>query len=236
MPIFQLLDDTYLFPNPGFAEENGLLAVGGDLSPERLIKAYERGIFPWFSEDEPILWWFTSPRLVLFPDEIHVPKRLARFIRKSPFSVSYDTAFEEVIDSCASIRQNRGEETWITGKMKNAYTSLHDLGYAHSVECWKNDTLAGGLYGVSLGRVFFGESMFSHETNASKVALVALSRLLQQKDYKIIDCQMTTSHLLQFGACEISGKRFSRYLQEFITNLSPEGHWNDERLSTNGNL
>ncbi len=233
MPIFQLLDNTHLFPNPEFAEENGLLAVGGDLSPERLIRAYELGIFPWFSEGDPILWWFTSPRLVLFPEKIHIPKRLARFIRKSHFSVRYDTVFEEVIDACASIRQKRGEETWITDEMKNAYTRLHELGYAHSVEYWENNTLTGGLYGVSLGRVFFGESMFSSTSNASKVALVALAKLLQQKDYRIIDCQMTTSHLLQFGACEVSGKRFSKYLQEFITNSSSEGHWRDTKFSTN---
>ncbi len=233
MPIFQLLDDTYLFPHPEFADENGLLAVGGDLSPQRLIRAYQLGIFPWFSEGDPILWWFTSPRLVLFPNEIHIPRRLARFIRKSHFSVSYDKAFEEVIDACASIRQNRGEETWITNEMKKAYTRLHHLEYAHSVECWQNDTLVGGLYGVSLDKVFFGESMFSYATNASKVALVALSRLLQQKDYRMIDCQMTTSHLLQFGACEVPGKKFSQYLQKCISTLSPEGHWNNERFSVN---
>ncbi len=236
MPIFQLLDDTHLFPHPEFAEENGLLAVGGDLCPERLIRAYQLGIFPWFSEGDPILWWFTSPRLVLFPDKIHIPRRLARFIRKSHFSVSYDTAFEQVIGSCASIRKEREEETWITDEMKSAYTRLHHMGYAHSVECWKNNTLVGGLYGVSLGRIFFGESMFSYETNASKVAFVALARLLQQKNYKIIDCQMTTSHLLQFGACEIDGKLFSQYLQRYITTLSPEGHWKNERFPTNGDL
>ncbi len=236
MPIFQLLNDTHLFPNPEFAEENGLLAVGGDLCPERLIRAYQLGIFPWFSEGDPILWWFTSPRLVLFPDKIHIPRRLARFIRKSHFSVSYDTAFEQVIDSCASIRKEREEETWITDEMKKAYTKLHYLGYAHSVECWENNMLVGGLYGVSLGRIFFGESMFSYETNASKMAFVALARLLQQKNYKIIDCQMTTSHLLQFGACEIDGKLFSEYLQRYITTLSPEKHWKNERFPVNGDL
>ena len=171
-----------------------------------------------------------SPRLILFPSEIHISRRLGRQIRKPLFSVTFDTAFKEVIDSCASIRQNMGEDTWITDEMKNAYSNLHEMGYAHSVECWENGVLAGGLYGVSLGRVFFGESMFSAKPNASKIALVALSTVLQKREYRLIDCQMTTSHLQRFGAKEISGTTFSKYLQRFITVLLPDGNWKNERF------
>ncbi len=227
MPVFQLTDQI-LFPHPDLAEGNGLLAVGGDLYPERLIKAYQNGIFPWYSEGDPLLWWFTSPRLVLFTDELNIPKRLARKIRQQPFKITCDRAFEQVISACATHRTENGDKTWIVSDMQSAYLKLHELGYCHSIECWQGATLAGGLYGVRLGNVFFGESMFTRVTDASKIALVTLVELLQEKGVKLIDCQMTTQHLLRFGAREISGKQFQRLLAQHIKSTHPDGTWNNE--------
>ncbi len=224
MPVFQLTKDI-IFPRPSLAEENGLLAVGGDLSPGRLISAYRLGIFPWYSEGDPIVWWFSSPRFVIYPDKFRVPKRLARYIKKSLYRVTMDSAFDQVIEACATVRTLQGEDTWITEEMKVAYSTLHDLGYAHSVECWQDDKLIGGLYGVALDRVFFGESMFTIMPNGSKIALASLVRHLTQRQCKLIDCQMTTDHLLQYGAREISGRDFRRHLKEYISKLSPDGNW-----------
>ena len=224
MPVFQLTEDI-VFPSPSLAEENGLLAIGGDLSPGRLINGYRNGIFPWYSNDDPILWWFTSPRLVIYPEEFRIPKRLVRYMRKPLYRVTMDQAFDKVIDCCATIRINNGEETWITDEMRNAYCQLHDLGYAHSVECWQNETLAGGLYGIALDRVFFGESMFSSLSNSSKIALASLVNHLKERNFGLIDCQMTTDHLLRYGAREISGKNFLRHLKDLISTISPDGVW-----------
>ncbi|MFV0436953.1 MAG: leucyl/phenylalanyl-tRNA--protein transferase [Desulfopila sp.] len=229
MPVFQLHNEI-VFPHPSLAESNGLLAVGGDLSPQRLITAYRHGIFPWYSDGEPLLWWFTSPRLVLFPPELVVAKRLARTIRQQRFTVRFDSDFARVIDDCAQTRSANGEGTWITREMQTAYLRLHQLGFVHSVECWQGETLAGGLYGLRLDRVFFGESMFTRVTDASKVALVALVNYLQRRGVVMIDCQMTTAHLLRFGAREIQGKRFLGLLEENIQKISPDGRWsNDEQ-------
>ncbi len=228
MPVFQLTQDI-IFPRPSLAEENGLLAIGGDLSPGRLISAYRLGIFPWYSEGDPILWWFTSPRFVIYPDKFRTPKRLARYMRKPLYRITMDSAFDQVIELCATVRTISGEETWITEEMKVAYTSLHDLGYAHSVECWQGDELAGGLYGVALDQVFFGESMFTILPNGSKIALATLVKHLKKKKFKLIDCQMTTEHLLRYGACEISGRVFRHHLKEYISKLSPDGNWNYEQ-------
>jgi leucyl/phenylalanyl-tRNA---protein transferase len=218
MSIFQLTDAP-VFPDPALAEENGLLAVGGDLSVERLLAAYSKGIFPWYSQGEPPLWWFTDPRLVIFPDEFKVSKRLARALRNSDFQITFNRDFNRVISSCADIRIKNGEGTWISDDMKEAYNKLHHAGYAHSVECWLDNELAGGLYGVALGKVFFGESMFTRISNGSKAALVALVDHLKQQDVAMIDCQMTTNHLIAFGAREISGKEFRRLLQIHIPSL-----------------
>lgn len=222
MPVFQLTDEI-VFPRPELAEENGLLAIGGDLSPQRLITAYSLGIFPWFSQHDPILWWFTSPRLVIYPSEFRVSKRLLRLLKKKPFTVTVNQAFEQVIRNCAEIRTEKNDETWITDSMMDAYIALHKCGYAHSIECWQGDLLAGGLYGIALDQVFFGESMFSRVSNSSKVALVELNALLQKNNFKMIDCQMTTAHLLTFGAREISGKVFSKNLHVFIRTTNPSG-------------
>ncbi len=215
MPIFQLTNAP-IFPDPALAEDNGLLAVGGDLSVERLLVAYSQGIFPWFSEGEPPLWWFTNPRLVIFPTEFKISKRFARTLRNTAFRISFDSDFYRVISSCAETRTKKGEGTWISPDMQEAYYQLHLAGYAHSVECWLGDELAGGLYGVKIGDVFFGESMFTKISNGSKAALVALVKHLHQQGVALIDCQMTTKHLQSFGAVEITGEKFRKLLKNHI--------------------
>ncbi len=227
MPVFRL-NENIIFPRPSLAEENGLLAIGGDLRPERLISAYRLGIFPWYSEGDPILWWFTSPRLVIYPQEFKIPKRLARYMRKPLYHVTMDTDFEQVIEKCASVRTSNEDETWITDEIKSAYLQLHNLGYAHSVECWHGNRLAGGLYGVALDRVFFGESMFTLMSNGSKIALASLVIHLKKSNFGLIDCQMTSDHLLQYGAREIGGRVFRNKLEKFIQTTSPGGTWNEK--------
>ena len=224
MPVFRLSDDIE-FPPAQFARDDGLLAVGGDLSEERILLAYRMGIFPWFSEDAPFLWWSPDPRLVLFPNEINISRSLKKLIRKNKFEVTLDTAFREVITSCAEIRLDNGDETWICNEMVDAYCRLHASGYAHSVEAWHNGRLVGGLYGVSLGRCFFGESMFAYEPNASKVAFAKLVTYLAEQDYDLIDCQVTTDHLLRFGAREISKAEFLMLLENSLKKPTRKGEW-----------
>lgn len=224
MPIFQLPVET-IFPDPGYAEPDGLLAVGGDLSPERLIEAYRLGIFPWYSQNEPLLWWSPAPRLILMPEEFHVPRRLARTIKKQPFIISADTSFSQVIQQCAETRIRSGEGTWITEDMKKAYIRLHELGLAHSIECRQSGALVGGLYGVCLDRVFFGESMFSLVSDASKIALAALVDQCANRGIRMIDCQMTTRHLLKFGAREVSRQEFSRMLTLLVRSRAGQKKW-----------
>ncbi len=194
---------------------NGLLCAGGDLSPQRLVDAYSRGIFPWFSEGDPILWWSPDPRMVLFPGELKVSRSLRRTVERGAFETRVDTAFAEVIARCAAPRPNQSG-TWIVPEMVRAYTALHELGFAHCVESWRDGELAGGLYGVSLGRVFFGESMFSREPDASKVALVRLVERLRVEGCDLIDCQQATAHLASLGAREIRRKEFAIRVQESI--------------------
>ncbi len=224
MPVFRL-SETLLFPSPEFAEDDGLLAVGGDLSPERLIMAYSQGIFPWFSPGDPILWWSPAPRLVLVPDEFHLPRRLARTLRSKAFTLTVDSAFAAVIAACATATGRDIQGTWITTEMQQAYCALHEFGFAHSVECWQDDHLVGGLYGVCLDRIFFGESMFSRTSNASKVALATLVQLARQHDIALIDCQMTTEHLLRFGARELSREAFQAELDAHIHDCRPQKKW-----------
>lgn len=224
MPVFQLSSEI-LFPDPDFAEPDGLLAVGGDLSPERLIEAYTQGIFPWYSEGEPLLWWSPAPRLILLPEEFHLPRSLARTMRRQLFKITTDTAFSLVIDECAETRTRSGEGTWITNEMKEAYCRLHELGYAHSIESWQDDTLVGGLYGICLDRVFFGESMFSKVSDASKVALATLVSLCKEKEIRMIDCQMTTDHLLRFGAKEVSRETFRQQLATLVRDKAGQKKW-----------
>ena len=213
MPIYQL-DEELWFPSPEQAEDYGLLAVGGDLFPERLLLAYSLGIFPWFNPGEPILWWSPDPRCVLFPAELHISRSLQRFMRKQPFRISFDEDFARVIFWCRSLRKNLdGSGTWITAEMQQAFIRLHQLGFAHSVECWQGEELVGGIYGVCLGRCFFGESMFSRCDNASKVALVYLLRRLKAEGFELLDCQQPNPHLLSLGAREIPRQQFLEYLR-----------------------
>ena len=194
---------------------NGLLCAGGDLSPERIIAAYSRGIFPWFSEGDPILWWSPDPRMVLFPDELKVSRSLRKSVERGAYETRVDTAFREVIAQCAAPREGQAG-TWIVPEMVAAYTVLHDRGFAHSVESWQDGELVGGLYGISLGRVFFGESMFSRAPDASKVALVRLVERLRAHGCDLIDCQQATPHLASLGAREIPRAEFARLVQDSI--------------------
>ena len=207
------------------ADPNGLLAAGGYLSPARLLKAYSSGIFPWFEEGQPILWWSPDPRMVLFPEDLRISKSLQKVLNKCAYRVSMDSAFSEVMSGCAEPR-GAHPGTWITDAMHSAYLSLFEMGHAHSVEVWREDTLVGGLYGVSLGQVFFGESMFSAESNTSKIALVNLVKQLQQWNYKIIDCQVSSEHLESLGALEMSREAFSQSLQDLLTKPGQPAPWN----------
>ncbi|MBE9502662.1 MAG: leucyl/phenylalanyl-tRNA--protein transferase [Proteobacteria bacterium] len=213
MPVYQLINEV-IFPPPCHAEPDGLLAVGGDLSPERLLLAYASGVFPWYSDNDPILWWSPDPRFILYPNELKVSRSLEKTIRKGKFEVTIDRDFDNVITNCAQVRVKKGEGTWITDDMRSAYCHLHEMGYAHSVESWHNGILVGGLYGVSLGRCFFGESMFSLMTDASKVAFVSLGKELAKRDFELIDCQMPSDHLISFGARGIGRDLFIKGLEK----------------------
>ncbi|MCJ2163673.1 MULTISPECIES: leucyl/phenylalanyl-tRNA--protein transferase [unclassified Pseudodesulfovibrio] len=224
MTIYRLFDDP-VFPDPEKADPDGLLAVGGDLSPQRLLTAYANGIFPWYAEDSPILWWSTNPRLVLIPHELHLPRSLHRVLNKGTFTFTLDTRFEAVIRRCACCPRPEQEGTWIVEDMVEAYTLLHELGYAHSVEAWQGDDLVGGLYGVSLGSVFYGESMFYNVPDASKAAFAVLVKQLEKWQFSLIDCQQTTKHLLRFGARELQRFRFLAMLREGMEVPTREGRW-----------
>jgi leucyl/phenylalanyl-tRNA---protein transferase len=224
MPLFRLTDDL-VFPPPYYAEPDGLLAIGGDLSPERLLLAYRMGIFPWYSSDMPILWWSPDPRLVLFPGELKISKSLRKVLRKRVFEVTFDRDFRAVIERCAELRREQGDTTWIVPEMKEAYDRIHRLGYAHSVECRHDGDLVGGLYGVALGRIFYGESMFTEQTDASKVAFVHLVRLLMHLKFHLIDCQVTTAHLRRFGAIEIPRHEFLHRLSVAVDAKPLRGSW-----------
>ena len=205
----------YSFPPLDSASPEGLLAVGGDLSPDRLISAYRRGIFPWFSQGQPILWWSPDPRAVLYPAAMRVSRSLRRSLRKSEFSVTTDRVFSKVIARCAQNRKDQ-DGTWITQEMQDAYIALHRLGFAHSVETWQAGELVGGLYGVSIGKAFFGESMFSCVSDASKTALVGLAKVLTHSGYHFIDCQIRSAHLDSLGAQSISRADFAQALKDAV--------------------
>lgn len=224
-PFLTLLDEEQIeFPSPHNAldDPNGLLALGGDLSIKRLLKAYQLGIFPWFQPDQPILWWSPNPRCVIFPDELHVSKSLQKALKKTPYECSTDTAFEEVIYLCGALRR-RKEGTWISPDIIDAYCQLHEIGYAHSIEVWDGRKLVGGLYGIAMFPCFFGESMFSKATNASKIAMIALSQKLQKENYRLIDCQVENDHLLSMGARCIPREDFLSFLSTL--NKSAVPHW-----------
>jgi leucyl/phenylalanyl-tRNA--protein transferase len=224
MPIYRLIAEA-VFPPPEFADASGLLAVGGDLSVERLLQAYRAGIFPWYSEDQPILWWSPDPRFVLELDEFRISRSLRRTLRKRIFTVTFDTSFAEVIRACATVAREGQPGTWITSEMREAYIRLHGLGFAHSVECWFEGELAGGIYGVSLGKVFFGESMFHYKTDASKVALASLVEKLKTWDFEFIDAQMATDHMISLGAKEIPRRMFLNRLRSALRHPTKRGSW-----------
>jgi leucyl/phenylalanyl-tRNA---protein transferase len=222
--IYRLASEP-VFPDPSEAEPDGLLAVGGDLSPERLLQAYAAGIFPWFSESSPILWWSPDPRLVLEPSWLRVSRSLARTIRRGRYRVRADSAFGEVIRRCAEKPRPGQDGTWITDEMAFAYERLHRLGFAHSFEAWEDETLAGGLYGVSLGGAFFGESMYADRPDASKVAFVRAVEWLAGWDVGLIDCQVKTEHLARMGAREVPRRRFLRDLERALEKPTLRGKW-----------
>ena len=213
MPVFRLSETDTTFPDPTWADSSGLLAVGGDLSVARLLEAYRRGIFPWYGEGEPLLWWSPDPRCVLFPGEVHVSRRLSRTLTQNQFQVTCNRAFEQVVSECAAVRTEIGEPTWLVAGMRAAYSELHLQGYAHSVEAWQGEHLAGGLYGILLGRFFFGESMFHRVTDASKVVLVTFNGYLRCAGFELFDCQVTNPHLLRMGAREIPRSSFLTMLR-----------------------
>lgn len=224
MPVFRL-SHRIEFPPPYLAREDGLLAVGGDLSVDRLLLAYQMGIFPWYNWDEPVLWWSPDPRLVLSPQNIRISRSLAKILKRHVYRITMDTAFDRVIDACAAIRTEKGQGTWIGKNMIKAYNRLHEKGFAHSVEAWHGDTLVGGLYGVSLGRCFFGESMFAREPNASKVAFATLCLKLADLDFDLIDCQVKTEHLMRFGAREMPRDDFLDILNRSLNYPTWSGSW-----------
>ena len=220
MPVYRLSNEL-IFPDPKKATREGLLAVGGDLTPERLVLSYQLGIFPWYGEDEPVLWWSPDPRCVLIPKNVYISRRLERVIRQGHFQLTCNRAFSCVVAACANVRVKAGEETWLVKDMQAAYQRLHELGFAHSIEAWCDDELVGGLYGVALGKFFFGESMFHTQTNASKVVLAQLARYLEGAGFVMLDCQVPNPHLFSMGANEISRRDF---LQRLVAGgLGPEG-------------
>lgn len=225
MPIYRLLQKV-IFPDPSQAESDGLLAVGGDLSPQRLLVAYANGIFPWpYRADWPLLWFSPDPRTVLLPSALHVSRSLRRSLNQDRFNVRLDTAFDRVIQACAEVDRSDQSGTWIFSNMIEAYCDLHELGYAHSAESWVNGELVGGVYGISLGAVFFGESMFASQSDASKVAFVHLVWQLQKWGFHFIDCQMETDHLARFGAVAWSRDRFFQALKQALQVPTRRGKW-----------
>ncbi|MDQ2075444.1 leucyl/phenylalanyl-tRNA--protein transferase [Marinimicrobium sp. ABcell2] len=221
-----LTADSLDFPpsSSALAEPDGLLAAGGDLSPARLLSAYRRGIFPWFEPGQPILWWTPNPRTVVFPDQLHISHSLRKVLRRGDFTVTSDRAFAEVMQACAAPRAG-ASGTWIGPAMIDAYTELHQMGYAHSVEVWRDEQLVGGLYGLVLGKVFFGESMFSRADNASKVAFTHLARQLAEWRFAVLDCQVASDHLFTLGAQEIAREDFEQILLDCAHTPSLKGPW-----------
>lgn len=228
MPVF-MLDDKEAFPPAELANRDGLLAIGGDLSTERLLLAYRSGIFPWFSDDSPILWWSPDPRMVLFPGDFKVSKSLERTINKDVFDIAFDQDFDTVIDRCASVPRKDQSGTWITAGMIDAYKELHRMGYAHSVSAYYEGKMVGGLYGISIGKVFFGESMFHLMTDASKVAFSYLVKRLEGWNFDLIDAQQKTKHLRSFGAKAIPRREFLLILEDAVKKKSHTGTWGETR-------
>ena len=227
--MFWISESEMDFPPVEFADQHGILAIGGDLSPQRLLLAYSKGIFPWYNEEyEPIVWWSPDPRFVLFPDELKVSKSMRPYFNQQKFSVTYDQCFEEIMRNCqVANRKGQHGQTWINEDMIHSYTQLHEAGFAHSVEVWKEKELVGGLYGIAMGKIFFGESMFAKATNASKFGFISLVRRLKTFDFELIDCQQKTKHLESLGGRSIKRQEFIEMLQKNKTNDLFQGKWTD---------
>ena len=215
------------FPPADRTDRNGIVALGGDLRPERLLKAYALGIFPWFNAGDPIMWWCPDPRFVLFPDELRVSKSMRPYFNQQKYRITYDTRFREVVIACSAPRANQDGDTWISDDMIAAYTAVHELGYAHSVEVWQEETLVGGLYGIALGKVFFGESMFSRASNASKFGFITLVRRLRAEGYRLIDCQQPTRHLKSLGGRSIPRADFLQIVNANECEETVVGKWGE---------
>lgn len=224
MPVYQLIDEL-VFPHPSLADQSGLLAVGGDLSVDRLLQAYANGIFPWFSKEDPIMWWSPDPRMILFPNELKVSKSFRQTLRNKNYEIKFDENFELIIKECAQSQRNGEPGTWITEAMIQAYIELHNQGYAHSVEVYMDNELAGGLYGISIGAAFFGESMFFRVSDASKIALWHLVEKIKEWDFKFIDAQMDTDHLKRLGAKNILRETFLNLLNDALKFPTVIGKW-----------
>ena len=224
---YWLSEDELTFPHPTLANPDGILAVGGDLSPERIILAYDNGIFPWFNEEDPIIWWSPDPRFILHPSKLKVSKSMRKVLRDEVFQITFDTAFEEVILACSKIPRGGQEGTWITKKMIRAYVRLHELGFAHSVEVRQNGVLVGGLYGIALGRCFSGESMFAKASNASKAGFITLVKKLEAIGFDMIDCQTHSNHLESLGAEAISRDDFLTFLEKNQEKETLRGNWTE---------
>ena len=227
MPIFRLGKDKARFPDPSLAEPSGVLGVGGDLSVERLLAAYMQGIFPWYEEGQPILWWSPDPRTILSSHRLHVPRSLEKTLRADRYQIRFDTAFSQVMRACAETPRPGQNGTWITDDMIAAYERLHERGLAHSAEAWRGDVLLGGLYGVSLGGAFFGESMFAREPDASKAAFVLLVRKMAAWGIDLVDCQVKTAHLSRFGAYEVPRAEYLRQLSKALDHPTRKGSWTE---------
>ncbi len=220
---------SHSFPDPRYAAEEGLLAYGGDLHPDRILKAYRSGIFPWYNPGDPILWWSPDPRLILYPDQLRVNRSFRRVLRNRNYTVRFDHDFPAVIAACASMPERRERGTWLTPEMQEAYTELHRRGFAHSVEVYEEGVLIGGLYGIAMGRAFFGESMFSRARDGSKIALKALSDVLRGKGYDFIDCQVVSDHLVRLGAVAVPRQRFLEELESALQSAPEVGSWSNYR-------
>lgn len=225
MPVFQLNDDVLKFPSAILANEDGLLAIGGKLQEDWLLTAYSQGLFPWFNDGDPILWWSPDPRCVLLPAEVKVSKSMKPFLNNPDYAFRFDIDFDQVVDICSEIPRRDQPGTWITDEMKEAYSRLHAIGMAHSAEIWKGDQLVGGLYGVSIGGIFFGESMFSRIPNMSKLALIRLCKWLEDKDFLMIDCQVFSPHLAAMGAIEVDRIHFLEALDQGLLQPTLKGKW-----------
>lgn len=225
--MYYFVNEKLYFPPVDNADEHGILAIGGDLSPERLLLAYRSGIFPWFNEDDPIIWWSPDPRFVMFPDQLKVSKSMHQLLKKQAFQITFDQDFRSVITACQTVKRFGQSGTWITEDMLEAYCVLHELGFAHSVEAWREGNLVGGLYGISLGKAFFGESMFAKESNASKFAYITLVQKLKNLHFQIIDCQVYTEHLQSLGAVNMPRADFIRQVENALREETITGNWGE---------